>query len=73
MQNDSSEHYITKFTSIYTFLSKNVCVNKLSLIAVELNNNIHKTIKIKPVVVELDTYFNTDNHDNTEKLYLEKT
>ena len=39
-------------------ISKNVCIDKLDDIINEYNNTYHRTIKMKPVDIEDNTYIN---------------
>ena len=42
-----------------TPISKNVCINRLDDIVNENNNTYHKTIKMKPVDVQDNTYIDS--------------
>ena len=42
-----------------TPISKNVCINRLDYIVNENNNTYHKTIKMKPVDVQDNTYIDS--------------
>ena len=48
----------TKIYKYMTSISKNVYINKLDDIVGEYNNTYHRTIKMKPVDVEDNTYIN---------------
>ena len=39
-----------------TSVSKDVCIDKLDDIVDEYNNTYHRTIKMKPIDVKLNTY-----------------
>ena len=51
-------------------MSRNVCINKLDDIVNEYNNTYHRTIKMKPVDVEDNTYidFEKEVNDKDPKL-----
>ena len=50
----------SKIYKYMTSISKNVYIDKLNDIVNEYNNTYHTTIKMKPVDVKDNTYFNTD-------------
>ena len=45
-------------------ISKNVYIDKLDDIANEYNNTYHRTIKMKPIDVKVNTYINIDKKIN---------
>ena len=47
-----------------TPISKNVCINRLDDIVNENNNTYHKTIKMKPVDVQDNTYIDSIKEAN---------
>ena len=47
-----------------TPISKNVCINRLDDIVNENNNTYHKTIRMKPVDVQDNTYIDSINEVN---------
>ena len=47
-----------------TSLSKNVCTDKLDDIMNECNNTYHRTIKMEPVDVKNNTYFDSNKDFN---------
>ena len=53
-----------KIYKYLTSISKNVYVNKLDDIVDEYNNTYHRTIKIKPVDVKVDTYIDFEKEVN---------
>ena len=59
----------TKIYKYITSVSKNVYINKLDDIVGEHNNTYHRTIKMKPVDVKVDTYidFKKEVHDKIPK------
>ena len=48
----------TKICKYMASISRNLCINKLDHIVNEYNNTYHRTIKMKPVDVKDNTYFN---------------
>ena len=52
-----------------TSVSKDVYIDKLEDIVYEYNNTYHRTIKIKPVDIKLNTYieFGVENNDKNPK------
>ena len=46
----------TKIYKYMTSVSKDVCIDKLDDIVDEYNNTYHRTIKMKPIDVKLNTY-----------------
>ena len=59
----------TKIYKYMTSVSKNVYINKLDYIVDEYNNTYHRTIKMKPVDVQDNTYINfkKEVNDNDPK------
>ena len=49
-----------------TSISKNVYIDKLNQVVDKYNNTNHRTIKMKPVGVKLNTYFNSRQEINGE-------
>ena len=49
-----------------TSISKNVYIDKLNQVVDKYNNTNHRTIKMKPVGVKLNTYFNSRQETNGE-------
>ena len=54
----------TKIYKYLTSVSKNVYIDKLGDIVSEYNNTYHRTIKMKPVDVEDNTYINFNKEVN---------
>ena len=54
----------SKIDKYMTSISKNVYIDKLDDIVDEYNNTYHTTIKMKPIDVKDNTYFNTDKETN---------
>ena len=54
----------TKIYKYMTSVSKNVYIDKLDNIVDEYNNTCHRTIKIKPVDVKDNTYFDFNKEVN---------
>ena len=59
----------TKIYKYMTSVSKNACINKLDDIVGEYNNAYHRTVKMRPVDVKLNTYidFNKEVNDKDPK------
>ena len=55
-----------KIYKYMTSISKNVYMDKLDDIVDEYNNTYHTTIKMKPIDVKDNTYFNTDKEINNK-------
>ena len=51
-----------------TSISKNVYIDKLDDIVDEYNNTYHRAIKMKPIDVKDNTYFNNGKEDNYKDL-----
>ena len=53
----------------YTFVSKNVYIDKLDDIVNKLNNTYHRTIKMKPVDIKSSTFidFGVENNEKNPK------
>ena len=49
-----------------TSISKNVYIDKLDYIVNEYNNTYHRTIKMKPIDVENNTYINFNKEVNNK-------
>ena len=49
-----------------TSISKNVYIDKLNQVVDKYNNTNHRTIKMKPVGVKLNIYFNSSQEINDE-------
>ena len=64
----------TKIYKYMTSISKNVYVDKLDDIVDEYNNTYHRTIKMNPVDVKVDTYidFEKDVNDRDPKFKVGK-
>ena len=57
----------TKICKFMTSISKNVYIDKLNDVVNEYNNIYHRTIKMKPVDVEDNTYINSmEQHGSKE-------
>ena len=56
----------SKIYKYMTSVSKNVYIDKLDDIVNEYNNTYHTTIKMKPIDVKDNTYFNTDKEINNK-------
>ena len=56
----------SKIDKYMTSISKNVYFNKLDDVLNECNNTYHTTIKMKPINVKDNTYFNTDKETNNK-------
>ena len=54
----------TKIYKYMTWISKNVYIDKLDDIVNEYNNKYHRTIKMKPVDVKNNTYFDFNKEVN---------
>ena len=54
----------TKMYKYMTSISKNVYINKLDDILNEYNNAYHRTIKMKPVDIKDNTYFDFEKEIN---------
>ena len=54
----------SKIYKYMTSISKNVYINKLDDTINEYNNTYHTTIKMKPIDIKDNTYFNTDKDTN---------
>ena len=59
----------TKIYKYMTSVSKNVCINKLDDIVGEYNNAYHRTVKMIPVDLKVNTYidFNKELNDKDPK------
>ena len=59
----------TKIYKYMTSVSKNVCINKLDDIVGEYNNAYHRTVKMIPVDLKVNTYidFNKEVNDKDPK------
>ena len=54
----------TKIYKYMTAISKNVYIDKLDDIVNEYNNTYHRTIKMKPVDIEVNTYIDFEKEVN---------
>ena len=57
-----------KIYKYMTSISKNVYIDKFNYIVNEYNNTYHRTIKMKPFDVKINTYINIDKEVNDKKL-----
>ena len=55
-----------------TTISKNVCFDVLNDIVIEYNNTYHKTIKIKSIDVESDSFAEYNEESNEKTLNLKQ-
>ena len=56
-----------KIYKYMTSISENLYIDKLDDIVYKYNNTYHRTIKMKPINVEDNTYINIDINDNDHK------